>query len=381
VLTLWLLVCLVAKARKKVHTAAGQGETTDGFHSFLETTILYNANRLDVWIGNARCLVKRALFRPPISNSPASESERPCVLGCCAAAERLIPPMVQSLVLKMHKWNVSQSGANRALPERREIVALASVAIRSSDIARTQLRSLVPSINPCKMLTWWRLLARPVTILRTLLAISRLLPNFRTVRFIPLKVPPHTKLQNHQIRPIAKAWQSLDLPSPEGRVHTTLRQNARQFRDHCSRELATHCEMQLLMRYEAEPSLAPTLAYFGCSKKSCFLCATFLALSPLKPRVRGRHGICHPNWAVPPLLRPGSAIPVCDRLTELCSIIKGQIMLLLQPRPCSPSNIVYQSSAVSELNTADMVEIRQRTANREAAEDVAAEHRDRMQIL
>jgi hypothetical protein len=134
--------------------------------------------------------------------------------------------------------------------------------------------------------------------------------------------------------------------------------------------------MQLLARYEADPSLTPTLAYFGCSKKACFLCDVFLALSPLKPRVRGRHGVCHPNWAVS--LGPGTAH---DSLIELCGVIKGQILRLLQPGPRRAPGIVCQSSAVSELKTADMVHLKRRMADREATEKVATEHRERMQIL
>ena len=339
-------------------------------------TIDYNANRLNFWIQKANCLVKGALLRLSIPESPSSEPERPCLLGCCIASERSIPAMVESLLLKISYWDVSRSDAIQARTERRKIVALSSIAINSPKSTRIQLRSLVPS----KVFIWWRLLARPVAILRTLSAITKLFPNFRTVQFIPLKVPPPIKLRTNQIPKIAKAWQSLDLPSSSnGFIPASLTRKARNFRDDCSRELTIHCEIQLLIRYEAEPSLAPTLAFFGCSKKACFLCDAFLTLSQLKPRVRGRHGVCHPNWAVP--LKPTESITTRDRLAELCSIIKGQIMLLLQPGYRLAPNIVHQSSAVSELKTVDMVYLRQMTANREAVEKVAKEHRERMQTL
>jgi hypothetical protein len=204
------------------------------------------------------------------------------------------------------------------------------------------------------------------------------IPNFRTVRFFPLKVLPAIKLRTNQIPKIAKAWKSLDLPcNSNGCIPAALTRKARNFRNDCSRELTTHSEIQLLTRYEAEPSLAPTLAYFGCSKKACFLCDVFLALSPLKPRVRGRHGVCHPNWAVPLT----ESTTTRESLTELCSIIKGRIMLLLQPGYRLTPNIIHQSSAASELKTADMMYMRQMTANREAAEEVAKEHREKMQTL
>jgi hypothetical protein len=352
----------------------------ESFHSFLETTIDYNANRLDFWIQKANCLVKGAPLRLSIPESLASEPERPCLLGCCTALEGTIPAMVKSLLLKTRHWGVSRLDAIQASTERRKIVALSSNTIDSSESIRIQLRSLVPSVNPSKVFVWWKLLARPITILRNLSAITKLLPNFRTVRFIPLKVPTPIKLRTDQVPKIAEAWQSLGLfPSSNGSIPASVTRKARDFQDNCSRELAVHCEIQLIVRYEKEPSLAPTLAYFGCSKKACFLCDSFLTLSLLKPRVRGRHGVCHPNWAVP--LESTESITTSDRLTELCSIIKEQIVSLLQPGYCLAPNIIHQSSAVSELKTADMAYLSQMTANREAVEEVAKEYRERMQTL
>jgi hypothetical protein len=136
------------------------------------------------------------------------------------------------------------------------------------------------------------------------------------------------------------------------------------------------------MHYEANPSLAPTLAYFGCSKKACFLCQEYLALSPLKPGVRGTHGVCHPNWAVLPSSKiPGELAAYSARLRELCNIIKSQIHLHLQPGPRLPRRNVPQSSAVSELKTADMVQLGRRAAIREAAQKTAVEDREGLQIL
>ncbi|KAK3302829.1 uncharacterized protein B0T15DRAFT_257140 [Chaetomium strumarium] len=320
-----------------------------------------------------------------MSETAASEADQPCPLGYCTTAERSVPAAVQALFWKTRFMDVSKPDSMGTSTGRREIVALASAVIRSPDDGLIHLESLASSgsVNLSKILAWWKRLARPITILQTLATIARLLPNFGTVRFIPLEVPPPIRLRNRQTPSLIKAWTELGLPSaPDGSIPAAVSRRTRDFKADCSRELAIHCEIQLLTRYEAEPSQAPTLAYFGCSKKACFLCYEFLALSPLKPGVRGRHGTCHPSWAVPPLSLGLRASAADDGLSELCNVIKGQIQRFLSPgRPHSPPKIVCQSSAVSELKTGDMVHLSQMAADRKAAEQAAKELRERMQIL
>ena len=285
--------------------------------------------------------------------------------------------VVESLVLKIIRWDTSGLDA---CPERRNIVALSSIAMSSFETTQMRLQSLLPSTEPSKFLFLLRLLARPVTILRTLSTITRLFPNFHTVEFIPLKVAPPIKLSTKQVPRIVKAWKSLGLPSESnGSIPVALTQKARKFREDCTRALTIHCEIQLLVHYETNPWLTPTLAYFGCSKKACFLCSSYLVLSRLKPRVRGKHGVCHPNWAVP--LKYTDSPMIRDILIGLCGTIKEQIILLSQPGDDESPSIVHQSTAVSELRSSDLVFVKELTSNREAVEKLAKEQRERMQTL
>jgi hypothetical protein len=290
----------------------------------------------------------------------------------------------ESLFSRITFWNVSQLDATHAASERRKIVALSSAAINWSESVEAELGLLAPSTDHSKILFWCRLLARPVTILRTLQKIARLFPNFRKVQFIPLKINPPTRLRTDAIPTITKAWKNLKLPlTSDGRIPERIAQKARSFKTDCARSMPVHCEIQLLSRYEMDPSLEPSLQYFGCSKKACFLCDRFLSLSPLKPRVRGRHGVCYPTWAVPPRLAESSTMRerLNERLNELCNTIKGQIIRLLQTSSRPERVIVPQSSAVSELGTVDMAHVSQRRIHRKAVEEAGKQHRERMQTL
>ncbi|KID94862.1 hypothetical protein MAJ_09161, partial [Metarhizium majus ARSEF 297] len=363
-----------------VDTTVKEGEMEENLQSFLDTTVDYNANRLDFWIQKANFLMKDAPLHLPIPKSTTAELNVPYVLPRRAELQRPIPSIPESLLLKTKFWHVSRSGNSQPCAERRKIVAMSYFATGSLENTRIQLRLLVPSADPSKILVWWRLLARTVVNLCTLTAIAKLLPNFRTVRFIPLRAPPPIKLPTNQIPRMAKAWKRLDLPyNSKGSIPAPFARKAHRFKDDCSRELTVHCEVQLLMRYEADPSLVPTLPFFGCSKKACFLCDAFLARSPLKPRIRGRHGVCHTNWAVP--LSCEESIMMRNRLTELCSIIREKIMSLIEPGFHLARRIVHQSSAVSELKTDDMLYLSRAAMSREAVERTAKEHRERMQTL
>jgi hypothetical protein len=236
------------------------------------------------------------------------------------------------------------------------------------------------SVDPHKVIRVWRVLARPVTNLGILSQIARLLPNFRNITFIPISRPAPVKLKSRQVPTIQEAWKSLGLSrgrGPNRGFPPALSGKINEFRSGCCSELVTHCEIQLLTRYEAEPSLVPTLPYFGCSKKTCFLCDSFLKLSPLNIRTRGQHGQCHPLWA----------IQLCDsedarqRLKNLCKIVKQKIKGRRNPRHNPPPVAIQQSSAVSELKSADMLQVVRQSKNLEIVDQRARELREKRRIL
>jgi hypothetical protein len=143
------------------------------------------------------------------------------------------------------------------------------------------------------------LIARPILDCRLLLAIATRDPLFRRANISLLPGPPKTVLDSEHLVDIFEAWEQLGLGILPNSVITTLQFNVDQFEEACQEPFALHAEMQLVFYYEDPCSARPTLDYFGCSKKTCLLCESFL--SALKPLIttRGRHGICYPAWGVP----------------------------------------------------------------------------------
>lgn len=323
-------------------------------------------------------LLKAALYRPlqkqAVREKPALET---CPLGCCSATQgptHLQTVMLLQGFLNFKLWRSEQK------TRRREMVELAAAVTHSIETIQTTqavLERMVPSIDPSKLIRMWRVLARPVTNLRILSQIARLLPHFQNTIFLHIPCPAPLKLRDDQVPTIWEAWEYLGLPvKSDRRIPRALARKSGDFKRACRSDLFIHCEVQLLTRYEADISLSPTSPYFGCSKKTCFLCEEVLALSPMKVRTRGRHGQCHPQWGVPLSTSEGTK----KRLRELCRAIKQKILDRLEPRGSTPLAI-NQSSAVSDLKTSDMRELVQQRRDREAAERKSQELREQRQIL
>lgn len=68
----------------------------------------------------------------------------------------------------------------------------------------------------------------------------------------------------------------------------------------CSLNLTLHAEMQLVVFYEGNPSLAPRMLFIGTSKKACFLCHEYLLLHPLRLQVSACHQKIYQSWMPPP---------------------------------------------------------------------------------
>jgi hypothetical protein len=329
-------------------------------------------------------LFKGSPYRPSQQWQSGEYTANTCFLSCCPAAQEPVSTKTQALLLEFLNfdlWRSASSTAQDRDDQRRKIVELAATTTQppqTARAAREALERMVPSVDPHKVIQMWRVLARPVTSLQILSQIARLLPNFRAVTFISLSPPSSFKLQNRQIPTIRQAWKLLGLPSSsEGRIPPALICKNCDFRKKCRLNLFIHCEIQLLRRYEAQPSLGPTLAYFGCSKKACYLCESFLALSSLKFRTRGRHGKCHPQWAV----HSDNTESIIQRLKGLCEMIKQKIRARLEPHQTPPPVTIDQSSAVSVLKTSDLLEITLQRKNREIANKKGQELREQMQIL
>jgi OTT_1508-like deaminase len=68
----------------------------------------------------------------------------------------------------------------------------------------------------------------------------------------------------------------------------------------CRLNLTLHAEMQIVVFYEGNPSLAPRMPFIGTSKKACFLCHEYLLQHPLGFQVSACHQKIYPSWMPPP---------------------------------------------------------------------------------
>ena len=352
-------------------------------HALLERTLAYSAERVDSQAEAVARLLKGSRYRPSHQWQSGEYTANTCFLGCCPAAPEPVSIKTRTLLLEFlnfDSWRSASSTAQDRDDQRRKIVELAATITQpqTARAAREALERMVPSVDSHKVIRMWRILARPVTSLQIVSQIARLLPNFRAVTFIRLSAPSSFKLQNRQILSIRQAWNLLGLPSKsKGRIPPALLDKNHTFKKQCRRNLFVHCEIQLLTHYETQPSLGPTLDYFGCSKKACYLCESFLALSSLKFRTRGRHGKCHPQWAV----HSDNTESIRQRLNDLCELIKQKIRARLEPHQAPPPVAINQSSAVSVLKTSGLLEITPQMQNREIANKEGQKLREQMQIL
>ncbi len=100
-----------------------------------------------------------------------------------------------------------------------------------------------------------------------------------------------------------------------------------------------HCEMQLLMHF-SQPGVEKCLDYFGCSKKSCWLCWQMI-LQNFKYSMKGTHRKLYPRWAFPfkfSPLQPAIAQGLRAAYNEMLLLIQDQVIMqtplsTLEPYP------------------------------------------------
>jgi len=362
------------------NTGARHEEEEDSGHLLLELTVTRNADRLDQLIHLfAKLLRKSTALALSTTTQPAGEprllpDDAEYQPTCLADTTRELA----KAVLEWPSSSASNAAAATTTATRLGVVALAAVAVRSPEAAATELKRIAPSMDTNKAMRFYRLIARPATNLLIMARVAQLLPNFRAVTFVKVSTPGFTRLDRPRQTPgLAEAWRRLQLP-PLNQLPASLSRKEYRFRRECARAFPVHCDAQLLLRYEAEPSMTPTLPYLGCSKRACFLCHSMVSLLTFQPRVRGYHGVCHPLWGV--------GLPQSQHLRQpleqLCGLIKEKIVALLALTKRPVPYAVPQSSAVSNLCTTDLAGIRRReSAKLEQVEKANQELRERMQVL
>lgn len=219
-----------------------------------------------------------------------------------------------------------------------------------------------------------RFLARPIIDCRVLRDVAKRQPQFQNIRIVP--VPPMQKMSiglEYQID-LCDAWTRLMSVSPSADI---VNKFSEQFKQDCTKSYSLHCEMQLFLHYEHKTTPIPTLDYFGCSKKACLLCDTFLQslLNPIS--TRGRHGICYAAWGVP----QSESFVAKVALEKLESFLVSRIKKQLDSDKIGSMPAVPQSTFVSELSYLTLEDQLQRETDIKKAKQAEYEMREEKAIL
>lgn len=246
------------------------------------------------------------------------------------------------------------------------LARLAYKCTQSTELPALMIRRF-GEVSGTKIWRFIRSLAKPVSVCYLFGRIASELPQFRTLKLCPRNPPDAVLLNRRLIVSIDHAWQELGLPPPTESTNGFFKTWDSRFKRGCSQKLNTHAEVQLLALYQDQPHLEPTMDYLGCSKNACLLCEAYLLRSPIRLRVRGRHGGCYPLWGIP--RRQSKDFERI--LTELADILTQRIQeikytsLLTQALP--------QSGMVSDINSTDfraLEERRKAVAEQQRANDV-----------
>lgn len=203
-------------------------------------------------------------------------------------------------------------------------------------------------------------IARPLIDCRLLQSIAEHELHLRNCGILLVFSKSNTTLEDKYRVGIYKAWERLGLGTPPEPVFKILDSFSQSFEKACAEKFSLHAEMQLVMHYEERCTLRPTLDYFGCSKKTCLLCETFLHALPSPIATRGRHGVCYTSWVVP--CSNSSAIEVAvERLEKsLVTRIRGLLNDLNHRRQRGLTANIMQSGMVSDFSHFTLEEWQQR---------------------
>ncbi|KAF8828508.1 hypothetical protein HHX47_DHR3000307 [Lentinula edodes] len=194
----------------------------------------------------------------------------------------------------------------------------------------------------------WRVIgffARLQRAHRTFLEIAQILP---TVKVVLIPQSDEVKPSNCALPSLSSTLQlihqSLNSATVERYISRTYTvPGAQQMFDHRqSKSLHVHAELQII-RYllQAHIPIDEIVQYMGCSKRSCFMCKTFLVVfSGL--RTRGCHGKLYNQWSIPEI----QGIEEDTKETLERAVIRIQDILIQEiEKPLSTRNAVSESSA------------------------------------
>jgi hypothetical protein len=195
-----------------------------------------------------------------------------------------------------------------------------------------------------------RFIARPLVDCRLLRSIAAREPQFRNFRIVLVNPKSKTMLEAKYRIKISEAWERLGLGTIPGPVVQKLDSFSENFEEVCAETVSLHIEMQLVMHYDERGALQPTFDYFGCRKKTCLLCETFLRGLPSPVATRGRHGVCYPASAVPESKSGDIEVAIQQLEKSLVGHIRGFLSDLTNLRQGGLAVNIAQSDMVSDFS-------------------------------
>lgn len=266
-----------------------------------------------------------------------------------------------------------------AIKFREQIAQRAYECIVSADV-RGLLHMAFETKIGSKLWYALKFIARPILDCRMLWYIANRYPQFRDVRISPVIARPEKSISLKYQIDISEAWARLNpasSPDSEGIIAVL----GEQFKQDCAATYSLHAEIQLFMHYEDSPELTPTLSYFGCSKKACLLCNTFLQALPNPIATRGTHGICYPAWGIPPLRSAGAETALKEFEKMLVSRIKSLLYNPAREQKTYFTAAVKQSTFVSDVSDSTMQDMSQREEKVKNAKEAEMARRKERLIL
>lgn len=147
-----------------------------------------------------------------------------------------------------------------------------------------------------------------------------------------------------------EAWERLGLGSTPEPVVCILGAFSQRFEKACAESFSLHAEMQLVLHYDEGRAPQTTLDYFGCSKRTCLLCETFLSALPNPIATRGRHDVCYPAFGFPGSNSTTLKVAIERLEKSVVAHTRGFLDDLMHPAQKSFAASVVQSGIVSDFS-------------------------------
>lgn len=320
----------------------------------------YTGRRVDHWVYQLRTLLGDRPKRRSRKNKPLSE---PGAILWADFRDLLYQGVAGTA--KFREQIVGSAYKCALSPETREFV--------HNNLQTTNGRNIWHALKS---------LARPILDCRLLGYIAIRHPQFQTTRICPIRLRHKTAICPEYQVDIVDAWSRLssrDTP-PSPLELDVLAGFGERFKLDCKRSYSLHSEMQLFTQYEGGAALPPTLNYFGCSKKSCLLCKTFLQALPRPVATRGRHGICYVAWGIPPSRSTGTTAALEELEKMLIFRARSHLLdqNLINRRLVAPA--VKQSTVASAYSDSIVQDLLQREERAESAKKVETTLREKRHI-